>query len=192
MRPARRRPGGFTLIEVMIASTIGSLLLTGVLAIFLMLTRSGVRTSNYSVMETQTRLAFEQLGIHARMANQIVSNRTGNVITSITLTIPNQYLTDSEDVTYGYDTSDPKNHLLYMVPGSNPAATTGRRTLINHVDSLTFLRYDAASTAVAATASDTLVKHIQISVNVSRSTTGVAVATQLIRSSAFTIRNKVL
>src|SRR6218665_256011 len=69
-----RRTRAFTLVEVLIAASIGSIILAGVLAAFLMLVRSGVRVSNYSMMEAQTRRAFEQLGIDARMANKIVSH----------------------------------------------------------------------------------------------------------------------
>ena len=53
----------------MIAASLGSMILAGVLSTFLMLVRSGVRVGNYSVMETETRRAFEQLGIDSRMAN---------------------------------------------------------------------------------------------------------------------------
>ena len=89
----RRRPtAGFTLVELLIASSLGTIVLAGVLAAFLMLVRSGVRASNYSVMESQTRRAFEQLGIDARMANDFVSTFTGSAITSFTLTIPSNDL----------------------------------------------------------------------------------------------------
>jgi len=182
--------GGFTLVEVMISASLGSIILAGVLSTFLLLVRSGVRTSNYSVMETETRRAFEQLGIDARMSNNFVSNFTSGVITSFTLTIPSNDLLSQRQVTYGFDDSDSTNKKLYYVPGSNPAATAGRQTLVSKVTGLTFLRYDGSDTLIpASTTSDAGVKHIQISVGVSRADSGVASATQVIRSSAFTLRN---
>lgn len=185
-----RRIRAFTLLEVLIATTIGSIVLAGVLATVLMLVRSGVRVSNYSAMETQTRRAFEQLGIDARMANKIVSRFDGGAITSFTLTIPSHDLGSQREVTYGYDTSDPTNKKFFMVPGGSPTTTTGRLNLVTDVTNLTFLRYDTASTLVpVSTVSDDTVKHIQVSISVSRSATGVAAATQVIRSSAFTMRN---
>jgi hypothetical protein len=94
------------------------------------------------------------------------------------------------EVTYGYDASDPKDKKFFMVPGSVPTATAGRLNLVTKVTSLTILRYDSASILIpASTTSDAAVKHIQVSISVSRSTTGVAAATQVIRSSAFTMRN---
>ncbi len=186
----RKRFAGFTLTELMIAASLGSIILAGVLSSFLMLVRSGVRTSNYSVMETETRRAFEQMGIDSRMANNLVSNFTGNVITSFTLTIPSEDLLSQRQVTYGYDTSDSTNQKLFMVPGSDPTVTTGRLNLVSHITNLTFLRYDTSDTLIpASTTSDAGVKHIQISVSVSRSASGVSAATQVIRSSAFTLRN---
>jgi len=191
-RPKRSKlRAGFTLVEVMIAASIGSMVLAGVLSTFLMLVRSGVRTSNYSVMEAETRRAFEQLGIDARMANNFVSNFTNGVITSFTLTIPSQDLTAQRQVTYGFDsTTDSTNKKLYYVPGSDPAVTTGRLILVSKVTGLTFLRYDGTGALIpASTVSDAGVKHIQASVSVSRADSGVAAATQVIRSSAFTLRN---
>jgi prepilin-type N-terminal cleavage/methylation domain-containing protein len=187
---ARKRRAGFTMVEMMIAASLGSIILAGVLATFLMLVRSGVRTSNYSVMETETRRAFEQLGIDARMASAFTSNFTSGTITSFTLTIPNHDLTGSRQVTYGYDTSDSSNKKLFYVPGSSPTATAGRLNLVSKVNGLTFLRYNATNTLIpSSTTVDTGVKHIQVSVSVSRAEVGVAATTQIIRSSAFTIRN---
>ncbi|HEX2852098.1 MAG TPA: prepilin-type N-terminal cleavage/methylation domain-containing protein [Opitutaceae bacterium] len=190
-RPSRsQRAGGFTLVELMIATSLGTIVLAGVLATFMTLVRSGVRASNYSVMETQTRRAFEQMGIDSRMASGFSSNISGGAITSFTLTIPNNDLTAVRQVTYGYDTSVSTNKRFFFVPGADPTATAGRLDLVTGVEALSFLRYDATDTLIpTSTTSDALIKHIQVSVSVSRATTGVVKATQIIRSSAFTIRN---
>ena len=187
----RRQSRAFTLVEVLIAASLGAIVMAGVISASLMLIRSGVRVSNYSMMEAQTRRAFEQMGIDARMANSFTSIYTSGVITAFTLTIPSNDLITQRQVTYGYDTtSDPLHKKFFMVPGSNPAVTTGRLNLVGEVSGLTFLRYDTSNTLIpASTTSDATVKHIQVSISVSRATTGVAAATQVIRSSAFTLRN---
>lgn len=176
---------GFTLVELIVSSSLAAILLTGVLTTFVALGKSAVRTGNYSVMESQTRRAFEQLGIDARMASAFISNFTGSTITSITLTIPSSDLSTISQVTYGYS-----NKTMYVVPGSDPAATAGRRTLLSNVNSLTFLRYDSSGNLVPTSiTSDATVKHVQVSVTVIKSQTGVAAATQVIRSTSFTMRN---
>src|SRR5581483_1356878 len=113
-RPERRRRGGFTLAEVMIGASLGSVVLLGVLTTYLMLLRSGVSASNYSVMESQARRAFEQFGIDARMSSGVASTLTGAVVTKVTLTVPNNYNSNSNKVTYAYDST---NQWFYMVPG---------------------------------------------------------------------------
>jgi prepilin-type N-terminal cleavage/methylation domain-containing protein len=188
---ALRRKRAFTLVEVLISASLGSMILAAVLSAFIMVTKSGVRISNYSTMETETRRAFEQLGVDARMANNFVSNYTSGVITSFTLTIPSNDLSTQRWVKYGYDTSDATNKKFYMVAVNSSGTAIGTTfVLVNKVTSLTFLRYDTSDTLIpASTTADTGVKHIQVSISVSRSTVGVAAATQVIRSSAFTIRN---
>jgi Tfp pilus assembly protein PilW len=185
-----RRSRAFTLVEVLIAASLGTIVMAGVLSAFLMLVRSGVRVSNYSMMETQTRRAFEQLGIDARMANKITCHFDGSVITAFTLKIPNNDLSSESNVTYGYDASIADDKKFFRVPGTSASGTTGRVNLVSKVTSLTFLRYDTASVLIpTSTVSDAGVKHIQISISVSRADSGVAAATQVIRSSAFTMRN---
>ena len=184
---SRHSPRGFTLVEVLMAASLATMILAGVLSASLMMMRSGIRASNYSTMESESRRAFEQLGIDARMANLVTSNFTGNVITSITLMVPSQDLQTQSKVTYGYDTATAQ---LFMVPGNDPTVTTGRLNLVNNVVTLTFSRYDAAGSAIpASTTSDVGVRHIQVSISISRAASGVAASTQVIRSTAFTIRN---
>ena len=180
------RTAAFTLVEVIVSSALGAMVLAGVLATFLMIGRNSVRIVNYTMMEKQTRVAFEQLGIDARMASDFTSRWTGNVITGFTLTIPTSDLSTTYSVTYGY-----ANSTLYVVPGVDPTATTGRKDLVTNVTALTFNRFNSADVLIpASTTSDAGVKHIQASVSTRRSGMGVAAATQVIRSTAFTIRNK--
>jgi prepilin-type N-terminal cleavage/methylation domain-containing protein len=187
--PARRKSrGGFTLVEILIGMALSTIILGGVLSTFLLMVRSGMRASNYSTMEAQTRNAFEQLGIDARMANGFTAVFSGGNITSFTLSIPDVNQANNDYVTYGYDTSDSTNKKVYRVPGQDPSATAGRINLITKVDAMDFLRYDTAS-ALIPSGTTTGVKHIQISVSVKRSGVGLAATTQVIRSSAFTLRN---
>ena len=190
-RSLKNRSAGFTLTEVLMAASLSAMILAGVLSTSVLIIRSSVRASNYSVMEAETRRAFEQMGIDARMASDFscVFNPLGS-ITSFTLTIPNEDLSQIYYVTYGYDTSNSANQVIFTVPGNNPAATVGRRVLVNQVNAMTFLRYDATNTLIpAATTSNAGIKHIQMSVSVLRTGVGIANATQVIRSSAFTLRN---
>jgi len=187
---SRKSSRGFTLTELMIALTICSFILAGVISTFLMIVRSGMRASNYSTMEAETRRAFEQLGIDARMAKDFTATFSGGAITSFTLEIPNLDLSATSFVTYGYDTSDSGDRKIFRVPGSDPTATSNRLDLVHRVEGMTFFRYDRDTVLIpASTTSSAGIKHIQISVSVRRTGVGLADTTQVIRSSAFTLRN---
>lgn len=196
-RAERRMPGarkaGFTLAELMIGVSVSSFIMLGVLSTFLMLLRSGIRASNYSVMETQARRTFEQLGIDLRMASGVASTTAAgsSTVTRITLTVPNNYVANSNQVTYGYDST---NKYVYLVPGNGSAyvapgsgtAPTGQVILLSNVTSCSFNRYDQTG---AATTSDASTRHVQAAITVKRTNTGTVDTTESILSAAFTLRN---
>lgn len=192
---------GFTLSEVMIGASLGTVVLLGVLSTYLMLLRSGVNAAGYAVMEAQSRRAFEQFGIDARMASNLSS-----ATNSVTLTVPNNYTATSNKVTYGYDST---NRLFYLVPGNGTTtgqtyvapgsgtAPTGQQILIGQrgsamlvckVTTLTFNRYDSTGTAVST---DTAATHLQLKINVSQSGRSTVTVDETILSAAFTMRNKI-
>ncbi|MFT3784042.1 MAG: prepilin-type N-terminal cleavage/methylation domain-containing protein [Nibricoccus sp.] len=184
----KRASAGHTLVEVLIAATLASVMLAAVVAIGLMAMRSGVRSASYSDMETETRTAFQKLGIDARTANAFSSTFVGSQVSSITLMIPSSdYFSGGfRYVTYGYDSSA---KTIFSVPGNDPTATTGRAILIRNVISAAFLRYNQSSAEITGT-SNTGIKHIQVSVTVARGGSGgVVQSIHTTRSTAFTLRN---
>ena len=184
----------------MIGGTIATFVLAGVLGTYFMLLRSGVRVQNYSTMSAHTRRAFEQLGWDARMASKLSStvpapspSRSG--ITSITLTVPLTYTSNSNQVTYAYDST---NQWLYLVPGDGSAyvvpgsgtVPSGQQILIRNVRNLTFVRYDKDGVVIpASTITDATTRRILCSVDVGQSPNSVAVASEAIPSAAFAMRN---
>lgn len=162
----------------MIGAALGSMVLAGVLTSFTMLLRSGTSAANYSTMESQSRRAFEQFGIDARMASNLVWNSAS----SVTLTVPNNYTANGNQVTYAYDST---NKWFSLVPGDG-SSTSGRLILVREVTSVTFTRYDRDS---ATTTADTATKRLQLSLNIRRNAGGSAV-TENIASASFTLRNK--
>lgn len=200
----RRRPAAFTLVEVMIGASLGTIVMAGVLSTYGMLMRSGIAASNFAVTESQTRRAFEEFGVDVRMASGVTSTLTGNVVTKVTLTVPNTYNSNNNQVTYAYDST---NEWMYMVPGDGsayvvPGAGTvpaGQQILIRSVTSLVFNRTDQSGTATTV---DGSTRFIQASVSVgrsgSRTTYGRATAAtkaaygtraDTVLSAAFTMRN---
>jgi prepilin-type N-terminal cleavage/methylation domain-containing protein len=174
---ARRR--GFTLTEVLIAASLGSMVLAGVMSTFLMLARSGANVANYSMMESQSRRALEELSQDIRMASDV----TWNSATSITLLVPDNYTSTSNRVTYAFDDA---TDVFFRMPGI-ASATNAKTTLISNVSSFTYTRFDRIDNA---STSDVTTKRIQLSMIVRSTTRTTATASNNILSASFILRNK--
>lgn len=177
---------GFTLVELMVAALLGSMVLAGVLTTNLQLMRSGARATQYAEMSTQVRRGLGQLEGDLKSAITIVWNGASD----ITLTLPAQDGTTSQ-VTYAWTSA---TQSFFRVPGANSAVTTGRIYLVRGIPlladgsaGLTFARYDRDG-AVATT--DLATKGVQVSLNVVRSESTVARTTDTAVSAIFILRNK--
>src|SRR5205085_7462226 len=85
----RRNPGcssGWTLVEVMVASSIGLLVLTAVGFMSLYGSRSSAAVSNYTDLETKSRYALDIISREVRQANAVISFQTNLTVKSLTLT----------------------------------------------------------------------------------------------------------
>jgi prepilin-type N-terminal cleavage/methylation domain-containing protein len=178
-----RATRGFTLVEIMIGSVLGSMVLAAVLTTFLMLGRSGANAAAYSVMEAQSRRALEELSQDLRMASDVSWNST----TSITLLVPDNYisadLTQTNRVTYAYDSA---TKYFYRRPGST-TSTSPRTDLIKNVSSFTYSRFDRVDNPAM---SNVTTKRIQLSMIVRTANVTVVGATNNILSASFILRNK--
>jgi prepilin-type N-terminal cleavage/methylation domain-containing protein len=184
--PDGRVGRGFTLAELMVAATLGAIVLTGVIATNLELLRSGVRVTQYSEMSTQVRRALQQLEGDVKSAITI----TWNGASDITLTLPAQNGTTSQ-VTYAWTSA---TESFFRVPGASSAVTVGRLYLVRGIPlladgsaGLTFARFDRDG-AVATT--DVATKRLQVSLNVVRSQSSLASTTDTAVSAIFVLRNK--
>lgn len=172
----------------MIAASIGTIVLAGVMSAFLMLTRSGVSAANYSEMEAQVRRALEQFSLDVRMASAITwtSNR------SITLTVPDNYTDTNNQVTYYYDSATigptAQSFCLKTVNPDTGAVVTQRR-LVRNVSTFFFSGFNRLN---VATTSNIEIKRVQITMTVSTRTTGITTAatTDSIMSASYILRNK--
>ena len=175
---------GFTLVELMIGATLSVIVLAGVMSAFLMLGRSGVSAANYAESEANIRRAIEDFSQDVRMASDIDWNSTS----SITLTVPNNYTTTDNQVTYAWDSSTIGStaRSFYRKPG-NASYSADKTVYVRSVVSFTFLRFNRLD-AVAANDAET--KRIQLSMNVSRSGSTLVSASTALVSASFIMRNK--
>lgn len=178
---SKSRFRAFTLVEVMIGATLGTIVLAGVLSTFLMLGRSGANIANYSMMETQSRRALEELSQDIRMAKSV----TRNTAESITLVVSDNYTGTGNQVTYAFDSST-KN--FYRMPGP-ASATNPKTTLVQSVATCTFDCFNRLNGTAATNAS---IKRIQLTLVVRRTSQTVASASNTILSASYILRNKLV
>ena len=177
----KRRCRAFTLVEVMIASTLGTIVLAGVLSTFLMLGRSGANVANYSMMEAESRRALEELSQDLRMAKEIEWNSAE----SVTLTVPDNYPSTANQVTYAFDSATKD---FYRMPGT-ASATNPRTVLVRSAASCSFARFDRQNNA---TTNPRAIKRLQLTLVIRRKGQTVAAASNTIFSASYILRNRLV
>lgn len=200
---SKRGQAAFTLAEVMIAATLGTVVMAAVMSTFLLLGRSGANIANYSVMNAELRRGMEELAQDLRMASDIKWNSA----TSITLTVPDSTVVPTipppvnpttVKFTYAWDsaTSGATARCFYRKPG-DAAASNPRTILVRNVATLSFARFNRVdattpiSPTVVTAANDKATKRIQVSMNVRTVTQTVKNATNLGVSASYILRNKI-
>jgi Tfp pilus assembly protein PilW len=185
VRPFARRPG-FTLVEIMIGLTLGMIVLAGVMTSFLMLGRSGMNAVHYSLSETEIRRGIEEFSQDVRMASGIKWNSA----TSITLTVPDNYASSSNQVTYAWDssTTSPTAQCFYRVPGTASSAMA-RTVFVRNVSAFEFSRFNRLH---GEATSDAATKRVRISMNVRRVRTTLVATNSTLVSASYTLRNKII
>jgi prepilin-type N-terminal cleavage/methylation domain-containing protein len=183
-RHSLRGQAGFTLVELMVASGIGSFVLMGVLSTFVMMGRSGLSASNYADMEASSRRGVDEFARDVRMSSNLAWNST----TSVTLTVPDNYATYANKVTYAFDssTTGATARTFYRQPG-DVGSSNPRSIMARNVATLTFARFTRTNVAAADNFST---KRLQLTMNLR--TTGQTTVDQntLVISASYVLRNK--
>lgn len=183
------RPRGFTLVEVMVAATISTFVLAGVLSAFLMVGRSGFLASSYSELEAQTRRALEIFGEDVRKSADIHWNSSQSITlyvttaTSALAPVTFAYDADRASATYGS---------FYRVAGE-ATSTLPRRVLLRSVaPDFAFQRFklERGGNTENAAATDLETKQIQVTMRASRTGATTVAANQSALSARYILRNK--
>ena len=182
-----RRPRGFTLAEVMIASALAVFVMTGIMSSFLFIGRSGFGIQNYSSLAAETQHGLVIFAEDTRMACDIHWNSNQN----ITLTLPTE--SGTQEVTYAYDSDrgSATSGCFYRVIG-DAASTAPRQILVRDVSpDFVFQRYklDASGQASAA-ANDPETKQIQVILHARLGGATTPAATASAVSACYILRNK--
>jgi hypothetical protein len=187
--PRYHRRRAFTLVEVMVAATLATLVLAGVMSAFLFIGRTSFSTGNYSEMEAQTRRALDRFAGDVRMATGIRWNSSQ----SLTLTLPTATNANTQ-VTYAYDplSVGATARTFYRVIG-DATSTLPREALVRGVATdFTFQRFKLEQNGVIANAAanDLETKLVQVSLRPVRPGVTTVASSQRTLSARYLLRNK--
>jgi len=178
-RTRSRRTAGFTLAEVMIAATLSTMVLAGVLSAFLFLARTSFRSSGYSEMEAEMRRGLDTFARDTRNATDVHWTSAQ----SLTLTV------GGLPVTYAYDgdAASATAGCFYRLDGPD------RTVLVRGVGAdFAFHRYKLAQPGVSdnTAGSDRETKLLQLTLRAARTNVATAGASNSAVSARYMLRNK--
>ena len=123
----RRHKRGFTLTEILIATSIGSVLMSGITSSYIFIFKSSLGVSQYVEMNRQSRLGMDRFGRDMRMAVNVTSASDSQ----ISIEIQEEFGTRS--VQYIYDA---ENKRLLRIEGA------WTLTLIRNLEAFTLSYYN--------------------------------------------------
>lgn len=183
LRTARR---GFSLVELVVATGMSGVLMTGILSSFVLLGQNSYNAANYSIMEAESRRALETFTEEARMAADVTW------VDEHTVTLSVLDVSGSTLVTYAYDpstTGSPTAGTFYRKLGS-AGASGPTRILVRDVTEFAFRRYKVINGSDFSATNDLETKQLQITLRTVRSGVTTVNATNAVLSARVVLRNK--
>lgn len=160
----------------MVASTIASFILAGVLSSFLFLGRSGANIQNYNDMESQARRALEQFAQDTRQADRV----TWANATKVTMRV------DGNDIAYEFASGA----FTRTIGSTTRQLVTGITAFSFKAYKITGEEITGIGTTTTLDAANLNTKQLQISLQATRTSQTVTSATNTVLSARFILRNK--
>lgn len=181
----RRRLRAFTLVEVLVSTSLSTIIATGVLSSFILMGKNSYNAANYSIMEAESRRALETFTQEARMAKNITWTSSNQVTLSV-VNASGTYL-----VTYGYNPNllGPTIKCFYRRLGG-ATSTAPAQILVRNVTDFAFRRYKVVNGSDFSAANDLETKQLQITLRTVRTGATTVNATNAVLSARVVLRNK--
>lgn len=182
---------GFSLAEIMVATTISAFILTSAYATIMSLAKGSESMINFSEMNGQTRVALELFGRDMRMASDVETASEQVVKVQKKVYIPSSNANIACDITYEFVPS--AETFTRTIVRRDTGTTIEDRILLYDVDALKFTYYSLINPTdpwVSPAAHNPLeVKHVQIEAKLQRNVLNLK-NTNYIISARFMMRNK--
>ncbi|MEI7907033.1 MAG: prepilin-type N-terminal cleavage/methylation domain-containing protein, partial [Bacteroidota bacterium] len=177
--------GGFSLVELMVATSLSGIVMTGVLSTFVLMGQNGYNASNYSMMEAESRRALEIFAQEARMADNIQWHSPSQVTLSVV------QATGSYLVTYAYDvTTTGETGCTFYRRLGGVRSVAAPHILVRKVTDFAFRRYKVVNGADFSATNDLKTKQIQIMLRIVRTGATTVEASNAVLSARVVLRNK--
>lgn len=171
-----RQRSGFSLVEAMVATAIGSAVIAATMVSVLAIARSSMSVGNYAEMNLQSRIGLENVGREVRSAHDIMSVTP----TSFTISVPRGSGNPPEVLSFRYDQS------------RGVITRTGRdnvpRVIFEDIDALRFRYYNLRN---EETTNPLEIKSVQIDARMVRKLSHLKNTNHLI-SASFMMRNRLV
>lgn len=191
MKRIIRSKAGFSLVEIMVATTIGVFIMASSYATIMSLAKGSQSMINFTEMNSQTRMALEMFGRDIRMAHDI-STKDETKITiqkNVWLSSVNDYV--ECDITYEFVPNS--KHFTRKVERTSNGAVLHNKVLLFQVETIKFNYYgliDQADPNISPIANNLLeVKHVQLEAKLQKEVLRIK-NTNYIISARFMMRNK--
>jgi len=167
---------GMTLVELMVATGVGSLVLASIMTVFVTSNRTFISMGNYIAMEQSSRNALDQMSRDIRKAKDLISFSTNQLVFN--------YL-GTTNLTYRYD---PETRQL-----SQWKTGGATNVLLSECDSLTFSMFNNVPQPGGVFTNTTSVargKSISVAWRCSRTIMGKKITSEDMQEAQIVIRNK--
>jgi prepilin-type N-terminal cleavage/methylation domain-containing protein len=180
----RRPERAFSLVEVLIGTSIAGILSAVAIASVLTLGRSGAAAASYVTIDRQASQAIHYFSRDVRMASAL----TWNSAQSVTLTVPGQYADFGGRVTYAWEADAASSaYRCFYRKGGDAASANPLTILARNVVSFSFARFDRLN---AASHSDATTKRLDVTMTLGQAPAPGAPVTTNHASVAVILRNK--
>jgi hypothetical protein len=177
----RRRAAAFTLVELLVALGLSSIVLLALSQLTFFTARSFAALYNYIELDKYSRNALDQMVYKIRQADSLTTYATNRLVFSYntTNTLTYQYAADSKQL---FETI------------TTPSGGITRKTLLKGCDALSFTIFQRNSVSgtydqFPATLTNNAAKLVQLSWTCSRTLLGSRVNTESVQSAKIVIRN---
>lgn len=175
---------GFTLVELLVATSISAFLLASIIGTFLTFAVGARSVGAYSAMSQDSRVALEYFARDMRAAEDVIEAGTNK----LSVRFPDSSFYQGNRVTYEFDTAA---NLLFRIEEDKSGSELSNEVILEEVEQFAFSYFDPLAKSLSVSTPSILlsVKSVQVDAEMVRNVSRTE-ATDYIISARFMMRNR--